>query len=268
MSRTLDWNTVAPMPLLALLLLSTAGCTSARARGARSRGAPPAAQSIAADAVLDGYYEAIGGYQRLKAVRVRRMEGVYHEGRLTARTEIVQTRPNLRRVVVHGGAWDHYEGFDGAAYEFHRDSGTVGHLSRVTGAAALAIVRGAEFDESFVDYAARGFTAALVGRETVQGLEVNRVRIARTDDWVLDFLFDVHSRLLVGLQKAMPLHAEGAPVTSLTLYSDWRFTDGLLVPFSGREINLSNGEVMSTLHWDSIELNGTVDPGELRPPAQ
>jgi hypothetical protein len=42
----------------------------------------------------------------------------------------------------------------------------------------------------------------------------------------------------------------------------------LLVPFSGREINVASGEVMNTLHWSSIEFNGPVEPGELKPPTQ
>jgi hypothetical protein len=220
------------------------------------------------DQVLAAYYEAIGGYDRLKGVRVRRMEGVYREGKLVGPTEIIHERPNLRRVTVHAGAWDHYEGYDGAAWEFHRDSGKVGHLTRVKGEAELAILRGVEFDESFVDYGARGFQASLIGRESVQGLDVYRVRITRTDDWVVDYLFDVHSHLLVALQKAMPLHAEGAPITSLTLYQDWRFVSGLFVPFSGVEINLANGEMMSSLHWNSIAFNGPVDRAELMPPTR
>lgn len=280
MLRALQRSTPVPLPsgdlspimrravVLVLALSICVGCARPTPRNGSVDEAPVIATSRSVDAVLDDYYEAVGGYQRIKGVRARRMRGVYHEGKLLAQTEIVQMRPNLRRVVVHGGAWDHYEGFDGAPYEFHRDSGKAGRLSRVTGEAALAIVRGAEFDESFVDYGARGFKAALVGRETLQGLDVYRVRIMRTDDWALDFLFDVHSHLLVGLQKAMPLHAEGPPITSLTLYSDWRFTGGLLVPFSGMEVKLATGEVMNTLRWDSIELNGAVAPDELNPPTQ
>jgi hypothetical protein len=220
------------------------------------------------DQLLGAYYDAIGGYDRLKAVRVRRMEGVYREEKMIAPTEIIHERPNRRRVTVHGGAWDHYEGFDGAAWEFHRDSGKVGHLTRVKGEAELAILRGVEFDESFVDYAARGFQARLIGRESVQGLDIYRVRITRTDEWVLDYLFDVHSHLLVGLQKAMPLHAQGAPITSLTMYQDWRFVSGLLVPFSGVEINLASGDTMSSLQWTAIAFNGPVDPAELMPPTR
>ena len=259
-------------PLLLVLSLAFVcandGCSSGMRNSARVGSRSASDSSEAVDTILGNYYEAIGGYARLKGIRVRRMQGVYQEGTLIARTEIVQRRPNLRRVIVHGGAWDHYEGFDGAAYEFHRDSGKVGHLSRVTGEAALAIIRGAEFDESFVDYAAKGFRASVVGRESVLGLDVYRLRIVRTDNWMLEYLFEVHSHLLVGLQKAMPLHAEGSPVTSLTLYQDWRFTNRLLVPFSGVEVNLATGKVMNTLHWDTIELNGSIEASELCPPTR
>jgi len=221
------------------------------------------------DQVLAGYYEAVGGYERLKAVRTRHMRGRYHEGSLDAATEIFQERPQLRRVSVLTPKWEHIEGFDGQTWEYHRDSGSAtGHLVRDTlgGPAELAQRRGSEFDESFVDYSERGFTAALLGRERLRDLDVYRVRIIRTDDWTLDDYFDVHSHRLVSLRKAMPLHATGPDVESLTFYSDWRFVSALLVPFSGEERNVKTGAVLSTLTWDLIEHNVAIRRQDILPP--
>jgi hypothetical protein len=221
------------------------------------------------DQVIAGYYEAVGGYERLKAVRTRHMRGRYHEGSLDAATEIFQERPQLRRVSVLTPKWEHIEGFDGQTWEYHRDAGSAtGHLTRDTlgGPAELAQRRGSEFDESFVDYSQRGFTATLLGRERLRDLDVYRVRIIRTDGWTLDYYFDVHSHLLVALRKAMPLHATGPDVESLTFYSDWRFVSALLVPFSGEERNVKTGAVLSTLAWDLIEYNVPIRRQDLLPP--
>ncbi|MEP7066027.1 MAG: hypothetical protein ABI889_08355 [Gemmatimonadota bacterium] len=228
---------------------------------------PLGASSV--DQVIAQYYEAVGGYDRLKGVRTRHMRGRYHEGSLDAVTEIFHERPHLRRVSVLTAKWEHIEGFDGQTWEYHRDVGhATGHLVRDTlgGPAELAQRRGSEFDESFIDYAQRGFAATLVGRERLRDLDVFRVRITRNDGWVLEYYFDVHSHLLVALRKAMPLHAEGPNVESLTFYSDWRFVSGLLVPFSGEEQDVRTGAVMSALTWEVIEHNVPIKREEILPP--
>jgi hypothetical protein len=227
-------------------------------------------ETVSVDKVIAQYYEAVGGYDRLKSVRTRHMRGRYHEGALDATTEIFHERPQLRRVSVLTPKWEHIEGFDGQTWEYHRDADkAAGHLVRDTlgGPAELAQRRGSEFDESFVDYAQRGFAAQLVGRERVRDLDVYRVRVVRSDGWTLEYYFDVHSHLLVALRKAMPLHAQGADVESMTFYSDWRFVSGLLVPFSGEERNIQTGAVLNTLMWDVIEHNVPIRRQDILPPA-
>ena len=252
-------------------LVFIASVSAAAACVARTKAAGDGNRGDASvDQVLAQYYEAVGGYDQLKSVRTRHMRGRYHEGSLDATTEIFHERPQLRRVSVLTPKWEHIEGFDGQTWEYHRDAGTVtGHLVRDTlgGPAELAQRRGSEFDESFVDYAQRGFAAQLVGRERVRDLDVYRVRIVRSDGWALEYYFDVHSHLLVALRKAMPLHAQGADVESMTFYSDWRFVSGLLVPFSGEERNVQTGAVLNTLTWDMIEHNVPIRRQDILPPA-
>jgi hypothetical protein len=247
------------------IAVATVACAPATLHQEPQPGATPSV-----DLVLAQYYEAVGGYDRLKGVRTRHMRGRYREGSLDATTEIFHERPQLRRVSVLTPKWEHIEGFDGQTWEYHRDAGSAtGHLVRDTlgGPAELAQRRGSEFDESFVDYSQRGFAASLVGRERLRNLDVYRVRVTRSDGWTLEYYFDVHSHLLVALRKAMPLHAQGPDVESLTFYSDWRFVSGLLVPFSGEERNVQSGAVLSTLTWEVIEHNVPIRRQDILPPA-
>lgn len=233
-------------------------------------GVTPSASLLTVEQVLAQYYEAIGGYDRLRAVRTRRMRGHYTEGSLHAATEVLQERPLLRRVSLFTPKFDHIEGFDGQTWEYHRDANqSHGHLVRDTigGPAELAGRRGAEFDESFVDYRERGFNATLLGRASLGELEVYRVRIIRNDNWTLDYYFDVYSHLLIAKQKAMPLHAEGPDVESITFNSDWRFVSGLLVPFAGEERNTKTGAIMNTLLWETVEFNVPLKRADLLPPS-
>ena len=257
------------MRVMDLIVISSVFATAACAPAASHR-EPRPAETPSVDQVLGRYYDAVGGYDRLKGVNTRHMRGRYHEGSLDATTEIFHERPQLRRVSVLTPKWEHIEGFDGQTWEYHRDAGNAtGHLVRDTlgGPAELAQRRGSEFDESFVDYSQRGFAANLVGRQRLRDLDVYHIRVTRSDGWTLEYYFDVHSHLLVALRKAMPLHAQGPDVESLTFYSDWRFVSGLLVPFSGEERNVQSGAVLSTLTWDVIEHNVLIRREDILPPA-
>lgn len=228
---------------------------------------PPELRSV--DEILSAYYSAIGGYQRLKAVNTRRMTGRYVENGVMARTSVYWRRPTLRRVNVLAPGWQHLEGYDGSTWEYHCDANQqAGSVSRPTGAADDAQRRGSEFDESFVDYRTEGHRAEFLGRQRLDDLDVHVVRILRKDAWSKDYYFDVHSHLLVALKKAMPSHARGPDVESLTNYSDWRFVGGLLWPFSGVERRVATGEVMATLEWDTIEFNVPIAEADLQPPQQ
>ena len=254
--------------VVVVLAACSLGCISSGARSPSTQVMSSVAPEDA-DQVLAQYYEAIGGFDRLKSITTRYMHGRYDEGTIHGTTEIFHERPQLRRVNLFTPQWDHLEGFDGQTWEYHRDAGqSNGHLVRdsIGGAAELAQRRGSEFDESFVAYRARGFQAKLMGREPLGELEAYRVRVTRTDDWTVEYYFEVHSHLLLAVRKAMPLHAQGPDVRSLTFYSDWRFVRGVLVPFAGEERNTDTGALMSTLKWDLIQFNVPIKRGDILPP--
>ncbi|HEY8793913.1 MAG TPA: hypothetical protein VIM15_03135 [Gemmatimonadaceae bacterium] len=67
----------------------------------------------------------------------------------------------------------------------------------------------------------------------------------------------------------MPIHASGAPVTSVTTYEDWRAEGGVLQPHRFVERELQGGRLLNSLQWDSIRTNVDVGARELgRPPDQ
>jgi len=218
------------------------------------------------DAIFAHYFRAVGGRDRLERVESRHMWGVYEEGTLTAKTDIVWKRPMWRRVNVHAPGFDYSEGFDGRTWEYNFQSRK---LVVDTGAAADAGRRGAEFDESFVDYAKKGNQVSVVGAESFQDRAAHRVRVTLADGWAKEYLFDDSTGLILALRKAMPIHATGAPVTSVTTYEDWRAEGGVLQPHRFAEREVQGGRLLNSLQWDSIRTNVNVGTRELgRPPDQ
>jgi len=215
------------------------------------------------DSVFAHYYRAIGGLNKLNEVKTRQMWGTYTEGPMTARTDIAWRRPDTRRVNVHAPGFEYSEGYDGRTWEYNFQSH---RLVVDTGAAADAGRRGAEFDESFVAYARKGHRVAVVGVDSLAGRPAYRVRVSLADGWVKEYFFDQRSGLILALRKAMPIHAQGPVVASLTSYEDWRPTGGLLVPHRFIEREAGTGRLLNTLQWDSVRTNVRLDAQELLRP--
>ena len=235
--------------LAAALLIA---CSHAAASTSERHAAPDSA-----DAIIAHYYRAIGGYDRLESITSRHMWGVYSEGKFSATTDMAWKRPTWRRVNVHAPGYDYSEGFDSLTWEY-------GFQSKKfivdTGAAADAGRRGAEFDESFVDYARKGHHVSLVGAERFTDRPAHRIRVVLADGWEKEYIFDDSTGLIAALRKAMPVHATGAPVTSVTVYEDWRPEGGVLQAHRFIERELQSNRLMNTLQWDSIRTN--LDLGE------
>jgi hypothetical protein len=248
------WN-VAPWILLPLVPFPIAQLVP---------GSAPA-QTQSADYVIGMYYVAVGGYDAIKAVRSRRMRGTYAEGTLRATTDIAWARPAARRVNVHAPGFEYSEGFDGSTWEYNFQSKV---FQRDSGAAADAGRRGAEFDESFVDYRAKGYRVTVVGTDSLMAHETFHLRVALEDGWTKEYYFDTRTHLIVALRKAMPIHASGPAVMSLSYYEDWRQNGALLEPHTFVEREAMTGRLMTRLHWDVIESNPTLGEEELQPPSR
>lgn len=242
----------------AVLIAATWACTGSRS----PREASVRAQT--ADDVIARYYRAIGGRDRLEQISTRHMWGTYSEGSLHANTDIAWKRPSLRRVNVHAPGFDYSEGFDGQTWEYNFQKQ---QLVIDTGAAADAGRRGAEFDESFVDYARKGHTVELVGAESFENRPAHRIRVTLADGWQKEYVFDDSTGLILALRKAMPLHATGPAITSVTDYEDWRAEGGVLQPHRFAEHETQAGRLLNTLRWDSIQTNVSLGADDLGRPA-
>jgi len=230
----------------------------------RPRGVPQAACGTTADRLIDDYLAAIGGYAAVEHIRTRRMRGTYDEGALHATTDIAWARPATRRVNVHAPGFEYAEGFDGSTWEYNFATGV---LKRDSGAAAAAGRRGAEFDESFIDYRAKGHHVELIGVDSLDRHQTCALRVTLADGWVKQYYFDPRAHLIVAVRKAMPVHATGPAVISLSYYSDWRRVSGILTPHTFIERERESGRTMNILHWDLIELNPELTPMELEVPS-
>jgi len=189
------------------------------------------------------------------------MRGVYTEGTFIASTVMERLRPNFRVVTVDG----YCEGFDGSAWELNTHSHGI---VRTSGDAAAASRRGAEFDESFVDAAQKHTKIELIGERVIGSTRVWLLRATLPDGWRKDYYLDERTGLISGLEVSMPIHARGKPVTSISLYADYRRVNGVLFPFRQVERDVKTGATMNVLQWNSIEANPGIKESDFHPPCR
>lgn len=221
-----------------------------------------------AEAIIARYYAAIGGHDSLIADTTLRMSGSYQEGDFKAAGTILWRRsPLARRVAVTApDGFAYVEIFDGKhEWEFSERFSKPADLD--TGAAERAGVRGSEFDESFVDYASKGHRVESRGKTLLDGHDVYQLHVVLADGWEKEYYFDAATGLIFAMRKAMPLHAKGSDIESLSYFSDYRKAGHVLRPFRAEERNTKTGKLMNTVIWNTIEANVPVRSAAFIPPA-
>jgi hypothetical protein len=217
-----------------------------------------AAAAPSPDALIARNLEARGGAARLRAIRTIRFSGTLKTGGAAIQMEILKKRPTLFRVSLRADDAVDGGGFDGAAWEL-RD----GVPERVDGASALNLKRAAEFDESFIDYAAKGHVVELAGSRSIDGRDCPALRVTLADGLVREYFFDPVTFLVAADTKI-----EGTPEGArLTLRQDYRSVSGVLMPFAAVERDADSGSVQSEVRWERIEIDIPLDDSAFAPPA-
>jgi len=214
--------------------------------------AQPAA--LTAQDIVSRYIAARGGLEKLRAIRTLVFRGPPRpNGKLGRR--IVRARPFYLNV----GA----EGNDGSPWEAYDESGL---QPRVTDAPGAALRHTAYFDDPLVMTLEPGWSVELTGSERIDDRDAWRLRVVYPDGFVNESFVDKTTWLLVARRFTAPVHAFGASATSQAVIGDYRPVNGVLFPFSLREVDLATGAVMDFFTWEAIDANVPLDYAVFSPP--
>ena len=92
------------------------------------------------------------------------------------------------------------------------------------------------------------------------------LKVTIKDGWVKHYYLDTQSGLLIGLKKAVPIHAKGKDVETITHISGYKPVAGVLMPFNFVERRTSDGKLFNALLLDTIEANVVLDSKIFDPP--
>ena len=220
---------------------------------------------LSVDQIVERHILALGGREKIDAVHSVVQHFVYREGSFVIPDAfIARMRPYYKTI---GDPKDKTaeinEGYDGSAWEYYADPGVV---IRVVGAAAAATRHGIDIFDSLVDYKAQGTQVEMSGTETFAGSPAYKLHVVLADGFEKDLFVDQRSFLILGDRRSAPIHAFGASVSSENHFGDYRMVNGVLFPYTVKEIEIATGRELNSNTVESIEVNKQLDPTFFSPP--
>jgi len=207
------------------------------------------------DDILKKYYEARGGYEKIKSVKTMKATGKQLVQNMEVPFTIRQKRPNMMRVEATLQGQTIVQAYDGET------AWTVNPLTGSTDPQTLPkeqtkqIIEMADIDGHLVDYKEKGNKVELLGKEEVEGTETYKLKVTLKDgDVRYDYL---DAEYYLELKVVAKIKRQDTEIELETYYSDYKPVDGLMLAHSFE--NRRAGNVFSQIILDKIELNVPMD---------
>jgi hypothetical protein len=213
--------------------------------------------------ILNKYFEAAGGLERLRAERTQYLEGDFALGGMEGGVKVWTEKPDRTRAEIKIGPLNMMQGDNG-------DVGWVldtnGKLQTMTKLDEQALRRRevqrkmAEYE--YADPASDVFTLDFEGTEEVEGVDCYVVGINNNINGDRHIYYiDVDGFMLV---KSVALQGENS---ADTYYGDYRDMNGIMVAFYTKEVPHQTGQPqeVTVTHYES---NPEIDPALFEPPEE
>lgn len=222
------------------------------------------AQDITVDEIIDNYFENTGGKDAWSKLKGIKMIAKVNQGGLEIPLEIVQLKDGRQYTKFNFQGNDFFQGvYDGETlWGINFMSMTSEKEDKeATDNFKLDIN---DFPDSFLNYKKKGYTAEIVGSETIDGADTYKVKLVkepRTIDGkevedVSYYFFEKDSFVPLAQESTIKQGPQAGQIGRSTM-SDYDEVDGLYFPFSMVQ-GVKDGP-SQPLMIESIEINPEVD---------
>jgi hypothetical protein len=183
-----------------------------------------------ADEIVSKYIKAIGGMEKILAVKTLKFSGKTSVSGMDIPFTQTYKRPMmmLSEVTVQGmvikQAYDGTKGWMINPLMGKKDP------DLMPKDAEKATKKQADFDGEMVNYKEKGNTIELIGKEDLEGSSVYNVKLTNKDSSTSNYYFDADSYLLI--KETDKIKFDTKEVTSEVLLSDYKTVDGVLRPYA------------------------------------
>ena len=222
-----------------------------------------AAKAQTAEEIISKYLAAVGGEDKLRAVKAMRIKAKVNQGGMDIPLDIIRAEKGKNRTsfVLQGREMVQtaFDGEKGWVMNFMTqkaepmETEDIENLKR----------EGVDFPDPFVDYQKKGYKVSLEGKEKKEGVECFKVKLVKkpqlvdgqeTENEVM-YYFDSENYVPI-LSEVVIKKGPAKGKTMEILMGDYQEVEGLMMPFSMTQRMDGNGQ---TVVFDSYELNPKLD---------
>lgn len=222
-------------------------------------------KSPAVDEVIQKYVDAIGGLEKLRAVRTLKMTGKAMLGEQTNAPMTLQLkRPASSRLDMEIQGQNIVQAFDGTTgwmlMPFRNPA-----PEKANSEETQQMRENSDMDGPLVDYRTKGNQVELLGTEDVAGTSTYKIKVARKGGHTEVHYINASSFL--PLKNVTARSQNGTSVEIESYPRDFRKVGGILLPYTIEQ--KANGKTVMRMVMERIEVNVPVDDDIFKmPPAE
>ncbi|MBK8877803.1 MAG: hypothetical protein IPN74_04435, partial [Haliscomenobacter sp.] len=183
-----------------------------------------AANAQTADEIVAKYFDVTGGIDKWRALKTTKMTGTMSAQGMDFSAIMFNAPPNKMRVDVSIMGQNLVQAYDGTtAWWINPFQGSA--EAQVMPDEMAAPMKEQEFQNALLDYASKGHSIALEGKETVEGTACHKIKLTKKDGTVEYHLFDTESSVLIVSRTAAKAGPAAGEYTD-TFLSDYQEVNG------------------------------------------
>lgn len=231
------------------------------------------AQAQSADEIINGYIETTRGAENYASLQGVKMKAAVKQGGFEMPLEVVNLKDGRQYVKIDFQGKNIFQNvFDGEVF-WSTNFQTMKAEKADAEMQKILKEQTKDFPDALFEYKKKGYTAELMGTETLDGAETYKVKLTKSPitiegkevPQVTYYFFDTENYVLIGQETEVMLGPQKGAV-SRTLYSDYQEVEGLYFPFSISQG--VKGMPLQPMVISAIELNPEVDESIFKYPAQ
>lgn len=230
-------------------------------------------QGQTVDEILETYFENIGGKEKLAALKGMKMSASVNQGGMKIPIELYQMADGKQMTSITFQGKTIKQGvFDGETLWSTNFMTMKAEKSDAETTANMKLEMN-DFPDSFLNYKEKGYTAELLGKETIDGTETFKIKLTKEpitvdgkkEENIEFYFFDTENFVPIAIHSEVK-SGQAKGMISVVTMSDYDEVDGLYFPFSMSQG--IKGQAGAPITIDKIELNPTVDAKEFAFPEE
>jgi outer membrane lipoprotein-sorting protein len=221
-------------------------------------------QAQTADEIVSRYIKAIGGMDRVSAIKSIRYVGKLSGGGGFEAVVVTENkRPNMVRTELQLQGMTAISAYDGKTgwrinpFGGKKDAESMGEEE------LKGIIEAADIDGPLINAAARGIKIEYVGREEYEGSDVYKLKVTLANGTVKHYYLDTDYYVPIKIETRRMVR--GNEVEFEEILGDYKEAGGVYFPFSV-ESGPKGASFHSTVTYETIEINPVLDDSRFTMP--